>query len=130
MKKVLFILNAMHVGGTEKAFLNLINELSPEENDITLTLLEKAGGFLSYVPYYVHINVIEGYPSIRHEIMEPPLQIAKKYIREGRMTKAFGILFAHFVYKITDANCNNKLSIQLVRSLLFEEDPAQLRREP
>ena len=28
------------------------------------------------------------------------------------------------------ANCNNKLSIQLVRSLLFEEDPAQLRREP
>ena len=27
-------------------------------------------------------------------------------------------------------NCNNKLSIQLVRSLLFEEDPAQLRREP
>lgn len=102
MKKVLFILNAMHVGGTEKAFLNLINELSPEENDITLTLLEKAGGFLSYVPSYVHINVIEGYPSIRHEIMDPPLQIAKKYIREGRMTKAFGILFAHFVYKITD----------------------------
>ena len=28
------------------------------------------------------------------------------------------------------ANCNNKLSIQLARSLLFEEDPAQLRREP
>ena len=28
------------------------------------------------------------------------------------------------------ANCNNKLSIQLVRSLLFEEDPAQSRREP
>ena len=28
------------------------------------------------------------------------------------------------------ANCNNKLSIQLVRSLLIEEDPAQSRREP
>ena len=28
------------------------------------------------------------------------------------------------------ANCNNKLSIQLVRGLLFEEDPAQSRREP
>ena len=27
-------------------------------------------------------------------------------------------------------NCNNKLSIQLVRSLLCEEVPAQLRREP
>ena len=32
--------------------------------------------------------------------------------------------------EIVNANCNNKLSIQLVRSLLFEEDPAQLRREP
>ena len=32
--------------------------------------------------------------------------------------------------KIVTANCNNKLSIQLVRSLLSEEDPAQLRREP
>ena len=27
-------------------------------------------------------------------------------------------------------NCNNKLSIQLVRSLLCEEDPVQSRREP
>ena len=37
-----------------------------------------------------------------------------------------------FVYKksLIIANCNNKLSIQLARSLLFEEDPAQLRREP
>ena len=32
--------------------------------------------------------------------------------------------------KLLIANCNNKLSIQLVRGLLFEEDPAQLRREP
>ena len=30
--------------------------------------------------------------------------------------------------KYSSANCNNKLSIQLARSLLFEEDPAQLRR--
>ena len=28
------------------------------------------------------------------------------------------------------ANCNNKLSIQLVRGLLIEEDPTQSRREP
>ena len=28
------------------------------------------------------------------------------------------------------ANCNNKLSLQLVRGLLIEEDPVQSRREP
>ena len=37
---------------------------------------------------------------------------------------------AIFATSTVCANCNNKLSIQLVRSLLFEEDPAQLRREP
>ena len=31
---------------------------------------------------------------------------------------------------VRNANCNNKLSIQLVRSLLIEEDPAQSRRGP
>ena len=29
-----------------------------------------------------------------------------------------------------NVNCNNKVSIQLVRSLLIEEDPVQSRREP
>ena len=38
--------------------------------------------------------------------------------------------YGYQVVKIFFANCNNKLSIQLARSLLFEEDPAQLRREP
>ena len=41
---------------------------------------------------------------------------------------SMALLFLRNFIKI--ANCNNKLSIQLVRSLLFEEDPAQLRREP
>ena len=38
-------------------------------------------------------------------------------------------LYLNLVNKL-NANCNNKLSIQLVRSLLIEEDPAQSRREP
>ena len=33
-------------------------------------------------------------------------------------------------FSFAAANCNNKLSIQLVRSLLIEEDPAQSRRGP
>ena len=35
-----------------------------------------------------------------------------------------------FLVSYLFANCNNKLSIQLVRGLLFEEDPAPSRREP
>lgn len=45
----------------------------------------------------------------------------------------FAAIFAQLLRKSISkifANCNNKLSIQLVRSLLIEEDPAQSRREP
>ena len=53
-----------------------------------------------------------------------PVYNAEKYIE-----KCVASIRAQ-TYRNLDANCNNKLSIQLVRSLLFEEDPAQLRREP
>lgn len=54
MKKVLFVLNNMNIGGTEKAFLNYVDTLPPEEYDVTLLLCEKSGGFLPYIPERVH----------------------------------------------------------------------------
>lgn len=101
MKKILFILNAMHIGGTEKAFLNHVDKLSRKENDITLALLERAGGFLSEIPTDVHIHVIGGYTQIKHEIVDPPLQIAKELMHERQLSRAVGIFFTHFVYKVS-----------------------------
>ena len=47
MKKILFVLNNMNIGGTEKACLNLLETLSPQEYEVTLMLLEKTGGYMS-----------------------------------------------------------------------------------
>ena len=102
MKKVLFVLNNMNIGGTEKAFLNYVDTLPPEEYDVTLLLCEKTGGFLSYIPERVHIKVMDDYASMKREIMDPPLRVAANYLRSGHICRAFGIAALHLIAKITD----------------------------
>lgn len=102
MKKTLFVLNNMNIGGTEKAFLNLVNTLSPDEYDVTLLLLQKSGGFLSFIPEWVHIKVIDGYESMKTEIMDPPLQVARNYLRDGKIIRALSIATLHSIFKFTD----------------------------
>lgn len=102
MKKVLFTLNNMNIGGTEKAFLNYIETLSPEEYDITLLLLEKSGGFVSSIPKRVHVKVVSGWNFMKSEIMDPPLKVARKYFMQAKINRAFHIAFFHFVAKILD----------------------------
>ena len=102
MKKVLFVLNNMNIGGTEKAFLNYVDTLPPEEYDVTLLLCEKSGGFLPYIPERVHVKVMDDYASMKREIMDPPLRVAANYLRSGHICRAFGIAALHLVAKMTD----------------------------
>lgn len=102
MKKVLFALNNMNIGGTEKAFLNYVDTLSSDEYDVTLLLLEKSGGFLPFVPERVHIKVVGDYESMKREIMDPPLQVAKNYLRERKIFRAFCIALLHGLFKLTE----------------------------
>ena len=102
MKKVLFVLNNMNIGGTEKAFLNYVDTLPPEEYDVTLLLCEKSGGFLPYIPERVHVKVMDDYASMKREIMDPPLRIAGDYLRSGHICRAFWIAALHLVAKITN----------------------------
>ena len=101
MKKVLYVLNYMNVGGTEKSFLNLIEDMPPEEYDITLLLLEKKGDFLDMVPERVHIDVLENYDRIKKEIMDPPISVFREYLKRGKLYSAAGILITHLLFKIT-----------------------------
>lgn len=77
MKKLLFLLNNMNIGGTEKSLLNLLDRISPVEYDVTLLLLEKTGGFMEYIPSWVHVEVMPEYSTMREEILESPLKIVK-----------------------------------------------------
>ena len=101
MKKILFLLNNMNIGGTEKSFLNLLGKLSPEEYDVTLLLLEATGGFMEYIPSWVHVETVPGYPEMKPEIMSPPLNVAKQYFREHKAWRAVRLLVGHLFYKLT-----------------------------
>lgn len=101
MKKILFVLSNMNIGGTEKAFLNLADTLSPEEYDVTLLLLEKKGGFIYSVPSWIHLETMEAYSAIKREIMEPPLPIIGEYLKSGRLLRAVCLFFTHVMFKLT-----------------------------
>ena len=100
-KKILFVLNNMNIGGTEKAFLNQVNELPLEKYDITLLLLEKSGGFMEYIPKEINVNVMNSYENMKEAIMLPPLGIIKKHIKEGNILYSMSLLLGHAIFKIT-----------------------------
>lgn len=100
-KKVLFMLNDMNVGGTEKAFLNLVDTMSPEEYEVTLLLLRRWGGFLEDVPDWIKVETIEGYDRLKREIMDPPLPIVKDYWKQGKLWRGAGIAWTHLRFKLT-----------------------------
>ena len=68
MRKLLFAAYSMDIGGIEKALLNLINELSNLNYDITLVLEKKQGIFLNEIN--PEIKIIEYRPSESKNILK------------------------------------------------------------
>lgn len=101
MKKTVFVLTAMSIGGTEKALLNLLDMLSPKENDVTVLLFQRTGGFLSEVPKWVKIQEVEAYQKIEYEISTPPIQLVREYLKDFRIARAFGIAWRHLLFRLT-----------------------------
>lgn len=54
-QKILFVMSSMDNGGAERALLNLLEELSSEEFDIDLLLLNPSGLFMNQIPSKVRV---------------------------------------------------------------------------
>lgn len=102
MKKILFLLINMNIGGTEKSLLNLLDTLSPDEYDITLLLLEATGGFMEFIPSWVHIETVSGYSEMKPEIMLPPVSVVKQYLRNHKVWCAIRLFAGHLFFKVTE----------------------------
>ena len=100
MKKILFMLINMNIGGTEKALLNMISEMPRDKFDITILMLEKYGGFLEYIPKGIKIKYLEYYKDIEEILNNPPQKVVKKLIKKGRFIKGANILLMHIISKI------------------------------
>lgn len=101
MKKILFMCINMNVGGTEKALINMLNEIDNNKYDVTLFMLEQYGEFLSQIPSFVKIKYLTNYDSIKPFIKEPPHILAKKLIKNKKYLKGFNTLFNYSISKIT-----------------------------
>lgn len=84
MKKILFALKNMNVGGVEKSLLSLLSTIDRSEYDVDLLLLEEWGDFLSDVPEWVNIIISEDYNNIKEEVNLPPLLVVKNAIKKKK----------------------------------------------
>lgn len=61
MKKILFALTSLNLGGVEKALLSLLRQLGPDEFEIHLAVISTTGELLPQLPRWVKLHVIDGY---------------------------------------------------------------------
>lgn len=99
MKKVLFAMYYMNVGGVEKALLGMLDMMPHDACEVHVALIAPLGGFMQYIPDWVHVHTIE--PFYRNiSLIKHPVRTIVKDLAHGRV-KAFADLWAFTKAKIT-----------------------------
>ncbi|MGL5904567.1 MAG: glycosyltransferase [Cetobacterium sp.] len=86
-KRVLFMVINMNVGGVEKALLNQLKTMSPEEYSVTILMLEKFGSFLEEIPEWVEVDYLKNYPRVKYLFNNPPKEIVMNFFKDGLFLK-------------------------------------------
>jgi glycosyltransferase involved in cell wall biosynthesis len=95
MKKVLFMLSSMNIGGVEKSLLSLLSVIPKEKYDITLLLLEKKGGFMELLPEGVKVEEASWYQNLKPLIMQPPQKTLKNYLINKQFSKIISFVLSY-----------------------------------
>lgn len=95
MKKILFMLSSINIGGVEKSFLSLLSVLPREKYDVTLLLLERKGGFLDAVPDWVQIEEANWFQQVKPIIMQSPQQTIQSYWRQHAYYRMFCFILTY-----------------------------------
>src|SRR5690625_2324149 len=99
MKRLVFMVSSMNVGGVEKSLLSLLSVMPRKKYDITLLVLEKKGGFLASVPNWIRIKEVSWYKQIKPIIMQPPQTTIRNYYQNGFYLRALQFLIIYFISK-------------------------------
>ncbi|EHK2356714.1 glycosyltransferase [Clostridium perfringens] len=102
MKSILFMLINMNIGGTEKALINMLNELQKEKYKVTVLLLEKYGGFLNQIPDWVEVKYLDEYKNLKKYINEPPIKSVKELLIKKEYINAFNFFLSYCISKLKD----------------------------
>lgn len=113
MKKILFMVSSMNIGGVEKSLLSLLSIIPREEYEVTVLLLNKSGGFLNHIPSWVKVEEATWFKDIKPIIMEAPQVTLKNYIKKKKYIDGILLTFSYFI----DKHFKN-----ILRSIPMKED--------
>ena len=102
MKKILFMISSMNIGGVEKSLLSLLSAIPKDKYEITILTLDKKGGFLEYIPNNVKLIEAEWFKYIKPIIMDSPQNIIKRYIKNYEFLKILSFIYSYFKSKKTN----------------------------
>lgn len=102
VKKILFMVTSMNIGGVEKSLLSLLACIPKDKYEITLLLLDKSGGFLGYVPSHIKIEEAKWFETVKPIIMDSPYNIVKNYIKKRQHLNGIRFLFSYLIDKYFD----------------------------
>lgn len=102
MKKILFMISSMNIGGVEKSLLSLLSAIPKDKYEITILTLDKKGGFLEYIPNNVKLIEAEWFKYIKPIIMDSPQNIIKRYIKNYEFLKIPSFIYSYFKSKKTN----------------------------
>jgi glycosyltransferase involved in cell wall biosynthesis len=99
-KKIVFMVINMNVGGTEKALLNMINEMPKDQYEITILMLEKYGGFLDAIPKEVRVEYLYDYAAYKDLLNRPVKITVKNLFKQGQIGKGIVLGSVHVLSRI------------------------------
>ena len=91
----------MNLGGTEKALLNMIDEIPTNDYEITILMLEKYGALLEDIPSYVKIKYLDEYERIKPLINNSPKSIIENHIENREIVKAIKCGIYNIIAKLS-----------------------------
>lgn len=101
MKKIIFVIESMNVGGTEKALLSMIIKIPKEKFNITILILERRGEFINSIPNYVDVIFYDEYQNIKKNIIKTPRDLLKDEIKRKKYIEAFKTIYYQGISRIT-----------------------------
>ena len=102
MKKLLFAVKNMNIGGVEKSLLSLLNTVDRTQYEVDLLLLENYGGFMAEIPDWVNVIICDDYAKIRDEVNLPPVSVIRQYIKDGHVIRGTKLFVGLLLAKLTN----------------------------
>lgn len=102
MKRILFMVKSLNIGGVEKSLISLLSQIPKNKYDITILVLEKKGGFLKYIPDWIKVEEVNWFKSVKPIILQSPQNTIKDYYYDKKYFKIISYVCSYFLSKYTN----------------------------